>query len=151
MDDGAEGIYGVFPYLSGDLPDGIHEMVTPCADGYTIYINARLDREHQMKAYHHALQHILNGDFDADNIRSVQEMEADAHGLEDAVECVQEPEPEEIPETETEEEEKEEAGKPEEKKSRSARQLARLQKHLQFLEQNGHDFFAAAERRWLEP
>ena len=60
------------------LPTSIHEMVTPCADGYTIYIADWLDQEHRVAAYEHALTHIRNNDFEKDN---VQEIEMVAHGL----------------------------------------------------------------------
>ena len=53
------------------------EMVTVNEDGsYTIFINTRLSRDAQYKAYLHAISHIRNGDFDKDN---VQEIEAEAH------------------------------------------------------------------------
>ena len=58
------------------LPDKIYEMVAPCADGYTIWLDDRLDDEHRAKYLLHAMHHIDNGDFDRDN---VQEIEADAH------------------------------------------------------------------------
>lgn len=46
------------------LPEGVNEMVVPCFGGYTIYISDRLDREHRVRAYHHALRHIKSGDFE---------------------------------------------------------------------------------------
>ena len=60
-----------------DLPRGINEMVTPCLDGYTIYIDARLDDEGRKKAYRHAMWHIINGDFDEEG--NIQEIEYKAH------------------------------------------------------------------------
>lgn len=56
----------VYVYL---LPfDGpIHEAVTPCADGHTIYIDSRLDREHQLRVLEHALAHIRRMDFDGED------------------------------------------------------------------------------------
>lgn len=60
------------------LPTSIHEMVTPCVDGYTIYIADWLDEAHRIAAYEHALTHIRNNDFEKDN---VQEIEMVAHGL----------------------------------------------------------------------
>jgi hypothetical protein len=59
-----------------DLPDGIHEAVTPCADGYTIYINRALTYEHQLEAYAHALHHIHEEDFLKSDVQSI---ESDAH------------------------------------------------------------------------
>lgn len=68
----------VYVYLV-DLPSGINEMVTPCADGdYTVYLSARLDNAHRQRAYEHALKHIRNNDFQKTD---VQQIEAEAHGL----------------------------------------------------------------------
>lgn len=58
------------------LPPGINEMVTPCFDGYTIYIDSNLTYEGRMKAFRHALHHITHEDFKKDN---VQEIESVAH------------------------------------------------------------------------
>lgn len=53
------------------------EMVTPNEDGsFTILINARLSSDAQHKALLHALGHILNCDFDKED---VQRIEAAAH------------------------------------------------------------------------
>jgi len=66
-----------YTYLT-TLPDGINEMVCPCADGnYTIYINARLDHEHRQQAYRHAMRHIERNDFEKDNVGTI---EAENHG-----------------------------------------------------------------------
>lgn len=65
----------VFVYVI-DLPFGVNEVVTPCLEGYTVYINARLDHEKQLKAYRHALWHIENNDFEK---YDVQAIEAEAH------------------------------------------------------------------------
>lgn len=55
------------------------ELVTPNEDGsYTVLINARMSYETQRKALLHALKHILNDDFEKEN---VQQIEAAAHGL----------------------------------------------------------------------
>ena len=58
------------------LPDGIKEIVAPCPDGYTIYIDVRLDYWQRVRAYKHALHHILSGDFERYN---TQEIEMVAH------------------------------------------------------------------------
>lgn len=59
-----------------DLPHGIHEMVTPCNDGYTVYLNARDTKERQEEAYIHVLCHISRDDF----LRlDVDEIESNAH------------------------------------------------------------------------
>lgn len=55
------------------------ELVTPNEDGsYTVLINARMSYETQRKALLHALKHILNDDFEKEN---VQQIEAAAHGI----------------------------------------------------------------------
>lgn len=59
-----------------DTPDRVHEFVVPGADGYNIYIDEKLDEDSRIKAYHHAMHHIENGDF---NRRDVQEIESRAH------------------------------------------------------------------------
>lgn len=58
------------------LPYGVHDVVLPCADGYTIYISDRLDKDHAQRAYNHAMWHIKNNDFEKTNL---QEIEAEAH------------------------------------------------------------------------
>lgn len=65
----------IYVYLI-DLPDRVDEMVTPCADGYTVYLNARLSYARRVQAYHHALRHIERNDW---NKSSVQDIENDAH------------------------------------------------------------------------
>lgn len=65
-------------YIYGaDLPDGVNEVVTPCADGYTVYLANRLDRTGRIKAFFHAVDHILGGDFYGG---VVQSMESERHG-----------------------------------------------------------------------
>lgn len=59
-----------------DLPDRIDEMVTPCADGYTVYLNARLSYTGRTRAYCHALRHIERNDWSK---ADVQMIESDAH------------------------------------------------------------------------
>ena len=63
------------------LPPCIRELVTPCLDGYTVYIADRLDRESMIKAYKHALNHIKRGDFERANVDAI---EAAAHAKEDS-------------------------------------------------------------------
>lgn len=55
-------------------PASVKEMVVPCADGYTVYINDTLSPEGKIAAYQHALDHIDNGDCEDEN-RSVNEKE----------------------------------------------------------------------------
>lgn len=59
-----------------NLPSGVHEMVVPCADGYTVYLNALESEEQQEKAFKHVLKHINHNDHQKDD---VQQIEADAH------------------------------------------------------------------------
>ena len=65
----------VFVYIV-DLPDGVNEMVAPCATGYTIYIDDKLSPEGRREAYCHALHHIVNRDFEKSD---VNEIEVEAH------------------------------------------------------------------------
>lgn len=68
----------VFVYFI-DIPGKIKEIVLPCLDGYTVYIDKKLDREAQISAYRHALKHIDNGDFEKHNANYI---EFYAHGRE---------------------------------------------------------------------
>lgn len=45
-------------------------------DTYTIFLNARLSRDRQLRSYYHALQHIKENDFEEED---VQEIELEAH------------------------------------------------------------------------
>lgn len=60
-----------------DLPPEVHEMVAPCADGYTVYVSTRDTRERQMESYQHAIRHVQRQDHEKDD---VQEAEMQAHG-----------------------------------------------------------------------
>lgn len=54
-----------------NLPPNVSEMVVPCADGYTIYIDVKLSYPEQVEAYRHAMKHITEDDWsgtDADRI-----------------------------------------------------------------------------------
>lgn len=63
-----------------DLDPKIEEQIVLNNDGsYSIFINARLNRERQLAAYRHALSHILKRDFrksDADDIEMSMRMRA---------------------------------------------------------------------------
>ena len=54
------------------LPEGIAEMVAPCADGYAIYIDIRLTWEKRIAAFRHALAHIEAGDFDGGSVQGIE-------------------------------------------------------------------------------
>ena len=60
-----------------DLPDGINEMVTPCFEGYTVYIDIKLDILRRRKAFRHALKHIIRRDFEKGRVSAI---EREAHG-----------------------------------------------------------------------
>lgn len=81
-----ERIGDVFVYLV-DLPDGINEMVTPCRDGYTIYIDARLDLAHRQKAYEHAMWHIEHDDFQKTDVQQIE------HAAHEQIEAAADPTP----------------------------------------------------------
>lgn len=66
----------VFTYIV-DLPTSVNEMVVPCADGFTVYINGKLSQIEQQSAYLHAVKHIQNGDFN--EIYDIQKIELKAH------------------------------------------------------------------------
>lgn len=54
------------------------QLIKNSDDSYTIFINARLSQEAQLKAYQHALNHIKNDDFEK---YDVQDIESQAHEL----------------------------------------------------------------------
>lgn len=60
-----------------DMDTMLPEHLVKNDDGtYTIFLNARLSRDSQLKSYYHALKHIKEEDFDEEN---VQEVESEAH------------------------------------------------------------------------
>ena len=65
----------IFVYTTR-LPDKVHELVAPCADGYTVWLDDRLDDAHRAQSLLHAIRHIDNGDFERSD---VQEIEFNAH------------------------------------------------------------------------
>lgn len=65
----------VYVYIV-DLPDRVDEMVTPCVDGYTIYLNAKLTYRGRVNAYMHAMKHVERKDWENDD---VQQIEMEAH------------------------------------------------------------------------
>lgn len=113
----------VYVYLRDDLPPQVREIVSPNPDGtYTILIDSRLNDDMRLSAFNHALNHIDNGDFDVDNVATVDAIELRAHGIPG-----------------------------EQFKKEIVRKIRRKSPKLKFLEKSGYDFFAAAERRYLEP
>ena len=68
--------YGNNVLLISGFP--VQGAVTPNEDGtYSIFINANQSDEGIMRTYYHELSHILNDDFEKDD---VQQIEAEAHG-----------------------------------------------------------------------
>lgn len=65
----------IYTYIT-NLPDCVHEMVAPCYDGYTVYINEKLSSDDMYRAYCHAMAHIYRHDFDK---QDVQIIETEAH------------------------------------------------------------------------
>ena len=68
----------IFVYLV-KMPRGVHEAVSPCDDGYTVYLDKDLTRERQIEEYYHAMSHIENGDF-YDETLTVSQKEFRANG-----------------------------------------------------------------------
>ena len=67
----------VFVYYV-DMPDTIHSACVPCADGYNVYINEKLDDMHKQAAYVHELVHIDLGHCKKEI--NVDEIEGDVNG-----------------------------------------------------------------------
>lgn len=62
----------IYIYYVDHLP--IDAMVTPCPEGYTIYLNKKLllNKQKAIKKYRHELQHILCRDWEKDDIQSIE-------------------------------------------------------------------------------
>lgn len=65
----------IYTYIV-DMPPTVPEMVLPCEDGFTVYLNARLDYSSRVRAYLHALGHIVNHDWERTD---ADEIEYEAH------------------------------------------------------------------------
>lgn len=68
----------IFVYFQ-HMPPGVNEAVLPCNDGYTVYINDSLDHAHAIRAYKHAVTHILRNDCIIDG--DIQSIESEVHTL----------------------------------------------------------------------
>lgn len=68
----------IYTYLVRFPSHSIREAVLPCSDGYTVYIDERLGREEQLRAFRHAMTHIRNDDFSKKG-SDVSRLEDDAH------------------------------------------------------------------------
>jgi len=68
-----------------DLPDKINEMITPCEGGYTVYINKKLPRQKALRAFHHAVGHVVHSDWEKTDVLSIEreahEREEDSNSL----------------------------------------------------------------------
>ena len=127
----------IYVYLVNKIPGNKRSMVTPCADGgYTILIDARLSYEQRLQKYEHELKHIESGAFDIDNIKTVQEIEYDAHTPDMIVPSAQI---------------RQEITELQKKRRKLNSELRKKQSQIEFLKESGFDFFAAAEARYLEP
>lgn len=71
MIEGADYVVRVIDFPSYTLGG----VVTPNDDGtYSVYINARLDKKHQRRAFVHELRHIQRNDFDDKPIDEVERL-----------------------------------------------------------------------------
>lgn len=61
----------IYIYIA-PLPNTVNECVTPCPDGYTVYINERLSRSEQQAACIHAVTHIVGNDFDKSDVQDIE-------------------------------------------------------------------------------
>ena len=122
-----------------NFPNSGHEMVVPNEDGsYTILINARLSNEGQLQAYAHAMEHILNDDFEK---QDVQVVEAVAHEL-----SVQKPAPTEPTNAVSQESITHPAKR--RRRRRNRKQEHYVQERSAFLMEH-YDVFAIAEHNYL--
>ena len=56
-----------------DMDTAVEEEVHPNEDGsYTIIINSRISYERQMRAYQHAIKHIMDDDFNKENADDIE-------------------------------------------------------------------------------
>ena len=55
------------------LPPKVAEMVTVGPDGYSVYIDSDLSDKARLRAYKHALRHILNNDFAGDDVQTIEQ------------------------------------------------------------------------------
>lgn len=62
----------IFVYLL-NLPDGTKEAVSSNEDGtFSIFINSKLSRDGQLRAYEHALKHIKRNDFHKEDVQTIE-------------------------------------------------------------------------------
>ena len=61
----------IFVYFA-PLPDGVHEMVVPCLEGYTVYIDEKQDDFCRARSYLHAIDHIRGRDHEKEDVQSIE-------------------------------------------------------------------------------
>ena len=127
------------------------EYVVPNPDGsYTIMLNARSATNRLEKAYKHAVEHIMKGDLDQEEL-DVNKVEMIRHGI---VTVEEEPVPVELSEEEpirVTDWEKVKKRIQKAKKKLSILNRYNLDDFIQTRLDSGEDFFAMAEARWLDP
>ena len=63
----------VYVYIVDFGVSNVTETVTQNDDGsYSVFLNARLSYEAQVKGYYHALCHIQNNDFEKNDVDSIE-------------------------------------------------------------------------------
>ena len=63
-----------------NMDPSITEQITKNSDGsYSVFLNSRLNHDKHLMGYKHALQHILDGDFDNATNKNIQQIEVKAH------------------------------------------------------------------------
>ena len=60
-----------------DIPGTTNEMVIPCYNGYTIYIDIKLSHSEKVDAYYHAMRHIYGDDWHS--VKTADQIEARCH------------------------------------------------------------------------
>ena len=111
------------------------EMVTENEDGsYTIFINARLSYDGQLKAYDHAMKHIGDNDFERTDVQTIEYVAHDINSKEN----VPEPAKEYL----------ERIKRLQAEHRRIKRQIERDKKRVQFIMDNC-DMFRRAEHQYL--
>lgn len=137
------------------------EYVVPNPDGsYTIMLNARSATNRLEEAYKHAVEHILYGDLDQEEL-DVNKIEMIRHGIaasDDKPEPVLLSEEEPVPVELSKEEPIQPIDweKVERRIQRARKKLSVLNRHnidnfIQTRLDSGENFFSTAEERWLDP
>lgn len=55
------------------MPEGVDEAVTPNDDEtHTVFLNENRPESARIRAYHHALGHILRGDFGREDVQAIE-------------------------------------------------------------------------------